>query len=76
MSRMHKTTIYLDDYLYEQIQRIANATGQTQAAVIREALEAFTRPTPRRPRSIGIASGPAEVAAQADELLEGFGEDR
>jgi predicted transcriptional regulator len=73
---MHKTTLYLDPDMYERIRRIANATRRTQAAVIREALEVYTRGRTRRPRSIGIARGPADVSQRAEELLPGFGEDK
>ena len=76
MSRMHKTTIYLDEEAYARIRRIAEATGRTQAAVIREALAAYTGGGgPRRPRSIGMGAGTGDLSDRAEDLLEGMGED-
>ena len=72
---MHKTTIYLQPEIYERIRRIASSTGRTQAAVIREALEVYAKGESRQPRSIGIASGPVDLSARSDELLDGFGRD-
>lgn len=75
---MHKTTVYLDEQIYEKIRRLAQATGRTQAMIIREALAAYQAGgARRRPSSIGAgASGTPDLADRAEELLEGFGEDR
>jgi hypothetical protein len=74
---MHKTTIYLDEQIYEKIRRLAQATGRTQAMIIREALAAYQSGGPRRlPSSVGAgASGTPDLSERAEELLEGFGED-
>ncbi len=78
MSSMHKTTIYLDEKIYEKIRRLAHATGRTQAMIIREALVAYQAGGKRRlPSSIGAgASGTPDLSDRAEELLEGFGEER
>ena len=73
---MHKTTIYLDDDLYERVRRIAQAEGCTQAAVIRRAVERLTSDDGvRLPRSMGLGRGPSDLSRRADEHLHGFGED-
>jgi predicted transcriptional regulator len=67
---------YLDDDLYERLQRMADASGRTQAAIVREALAAYTAGKQRKPRSIGLGrSGTGDVSEGAEELLEGMGED-
>jgi hypothetical protein len=75
---MRRTTVYLDDHTHERLQRLAEASGRTQAAVIREAIAVYssTRGSRRVPRSIGLGtSGRADLSERAEELLEGFGED-
>lgn len=76
ISCMHKTTIYLDDEQYDRVRRLAEATGKTQAAIIREALERMTAPGPVRPRSIGLGrSGRTDLSERAEDLLDGMGSD-
>lgn len=75
ISRMRKTTIYLDDDLYRTVQRLADASGRTQAQIIRDALLAYARGARPRPRSIGLGAGGPHLSEQADKLLSGFGED-
>jgi predicted transcriptional regulator len=73
-----RTTIYLDDHTRERLQRLAEASGRTQAAVIREAIAVYssTRGGPRVPRSVGMgASAAGDLSERAEELLEGFGRD-
>lgn len=73
---MHKTTIYLEDPLYQRIKRLAQATGRTQASLIREALASYTAGESPRPRSIGLGqSGTGDLSERAEELLNGMGED-
>ena len=75
---MHRTTVYLDDHTHERLQRLAEATGRTQAAVIREAIAVYSsnRGSRRAPRSVGMgASASGDLSERAEELLEGFGED-
>lgn len=75
---MHKTTVYLDEQIYLKIRRLAEATGRTQAMIIREALAEYQGSSKRkRPSSIGAgASGAPDLSDRAEELLQGFGEDR
>lgn len=73
---MHKTTIYLDEPTHQRIRQLAEATGRTQAAIIREALAAYARRPRRQPRCVGLgASGRGDLSERAEELLGGFGED-
>jgi predicted transcriptional regulator len=75
---MKRTTVYLDDHTIERLQRLSEATGKTQAAVIREAVAVYssTRGSRRSPRSVGMgASGRDDTSERAEELLEGFGQD-
>jgi predicted transcriptional regulator len=76
---MRRTTVYLDEHTRERLQRLAEASGQTQAAVIREAIEVYstTRGKRRRPRSIGMgASRAGNLSERVDDLLDGFGEEK
>jgi predicted transcriptional regulator len=74
---MHKTTIYLDDRIYMKIRRLAEATGRTQAMIIREALAAYAGGARRTPSSIGAGSSRSgDVSERAEDLLDGFGEER
>jgi predicted transcriptional regulator len=76
---MKRTTVYLDDHTLERLERLAEATGRTQAAVIREAIAVYasSRTTRRGPKSIGLgSSGMGDLSERAEELLDGFGEDR
>ena len=73
---MHKTTIYLDDAVYEQIRSRAEREGSTQAAIIRRALEEYTLgQEPRLPQSLGMGRGSSDLSTRSDELLSGFGAD-
>jgi len=74
---MHKTTLYLDERIYRMIRQRAEARRTTQAAVIREALEAhLAGGAGRRPRSIGMGAATSDLSERAEELLAGMGEDR
>jgi Ribbon-helix-helix protein, copG family len=75
---MHRTTIYLDEHTHERLQRLAEASGRTQAAVIREAIAVYSsaRGGPRLPKCVGMgASAEGDLSERVEELLEGFGED-
>jgi predicted transcriptional regulator len=76
MACMHKTTMYLEDELYARLQRAADASGRTQASVIREAVAVYLAGgKTRRLRSIGLgSSGKGDLSERAEELLDGFGE--
>ncbi len=77
MACMHKTTIYLHEALYERIRQLADATGRTHAAVVREALEEYLGGgnRVRRPRSVGLGVGAPDLSTRAEELLKGMGEE-
>lgn len=73
--RMHKTTLYLDEAVYQRIRELADAKGQTQAYLIREAIERYVfGGRPRRPRSIGLGAGSPDLSERAEEFLSGMGE--
>jgi predicted transcriptional regulator len=75
---MHKTTLYLDEALYVRLMRLAEERGETQAAVVREALHAYltARAPKKQPRSIGLGrSGRGDLSEKSEELLGGMGED-
>jgi hypothetical protein len=53
---MEKTTLYLPTVLQAELRALARRSGRPQAALIREALEAYVAGHDRpRPRSIGTA---------------------
>jgi hypothetical protein len=56
---MRKTTIYLGEEEAEALRKLADATGRSQADLIREAVRQVvaSRP-PRRFRSLGKGQGP------------------
>jgi predicted transcriptional regulator len=76
---MHKTTLYLEETLYERLLRAADERDVTQSLVLREALETYLSSSKRAPRSIGLGhSGKAmkgRLGERSEELLEGFGRD-
>lgn len=75
-SSMRKTTMYLDEPTYERLRQVADATGRTQAHLIRDAIEQYVfGKRSGTPRSIGLGSGPADLSERADELLAGMGEE-
>ena len=77
MSRMHKTTLYLDDELYARLQREAEQRGTTQALVVREAIAAYMVKPKRKPRSVGLGrSAKGDLSERAEELLAGMGQER
>ena len=72
---MKKTTVYLPDDLKEALSRLAASSGRSEAELIREAVGALARATPRsRPRGRLWASGDPSLAERVDAFLPGFGE--
>jgi hypothetical protein len=73
---MRKTTIYLPDALKARVERAARQRNVSEAALIRAAIDQFTR-TSARPRPTAPLFeriGDADLAERVDELLaEGFG---
>jgi len=71
---VHKTTLYLPDELKRSLRRLADASGRSEADLIREAIatkvEAAETP---RPRGGLFASGDPSLSEHVDEALAGFG---
>ncbi len=65
-----KTTVYLPEVLKAAVEREARRRGSSEAEVIRQAIAAAV--IAPRPRPGFLDAEP--FAAQADELLAGFGE--
>jgi hypothetical protein len=71
---MRKTTIYLPDDLKRDLTRIAATTGQSEAQLIRTAVETLVRGSDRpRPKGGLFASGDPSLSDVVDEALAGFG---
>ena len=75
MYGMHKTTVYVPKDLKHALARVAAATGQSEAEVIRGALRAaVSKSAHPRPNLPLFASGKPRLAERVDEALAGFGE--
>lgn len=74
MYGMKKTTVYLPDDLKAALARAAAEKGQSEAELIRRAIEdsvrGFERPRPRLPL---FHSDDPTLAERVDEELRGFG---
>jgi hypothetical protein len=73
MTRMLKTTVYLTADLKARLERVASERGQSEADVIRSALEQFTaheRPRPTFP--LPGAQGEPIDPDRFDEILGGI----
>ncbi|HEY7847491.1 MAG TPA: CopG family transcriptional regulator [Candidatus Limnocylindria bacterium] len=72
---MEKTTVYLPDELKRALRRTAQASGRSEAELIREGVGLVVG-THRvaEPRLPLFESGHPDLAERADELLAGFGE--
>lgn len=72
---MEKTTVYLPTGLKRRLRHTALRRGQSEAEVIRTALERDLDPEPRpQPRLPLFHSGDPTLSERVDEALEGFGE--
>ena len=72
---MKKTTVYLPDELKVALERSARASGRSEAALIREAIEDMTsKHASAGPRLPLFSSGEPELAENVDRELAGFGE--
>jgi Ribbon-helix-helix protein, copG family len=75
---MVKTTVYLPDDLKERLSEAARASGESEARIIRSALEGWLRGMLPRPRSRLVGAlelGDPELPVKVDDLLaEGFGQ--
>lgn len=80
MACMHKTTLYLDEALYERVLRMAEERGVSQAMLVREAVASYTAGARKKPRSVGLGRsgkpGRGTLSERAEEHLAGFGEER
>ena len=75
MARMLKTTVYLTPDLKARLERVASERGQSEADVIRSALEEFTTETRPRPRLPLFSAGAIQTVEDWDKAMEGFDED-
>jgi hypothetical protein len=75
MYGMKKTTVYLPNDLKAALGRAAAEKGQSEAALIRKAVEDLVRGSGRpRPRLPLFHSDDPTLAERVDEELRGFGE--
>ena len=72
---MKKTTVYLPDDLKAALRRAAAERGQSEAELVRKAVEDLVRGSARpRPRLPLFYSDDPTLAERVDEELQGFGE--
>ncbi|MGO8957051.1 MAG: ribbon-helix-helix protein, CopG family [Streptosporangiaceae bacterium] len=75
---MVKTSVYLPDELKERLSEASRVSGESEATIIRSALEQRLADMlrPRRSQNWGTVDfGDAELADKADEILAaGFGQ--
>jgi hypothetical protein len=75
---MVKTSVYLPDDLKERLSEASRVTGDSEATIIRSALEQWLADLVR-PRSALFGTmdfGDPDIALKVDEVLaQGFGED-
>lgn len=72
MYGMEKTTVYMPKGLKISLRRAARATGTSEAALIRQAIEQMTREVPApRPRLPLFTSGQSALADRVEDLLKG-----
>ena len=70
-----KTTVYLPDELKRDLERLAAASGRSEAQLIRDAVAALTSSAPRpRPRARLFDGGDPALSERVDEALRGFGD--
>jgi hypothetical protein len=75
MSRVQKTTVYLEEADYRRLKAIGRELGRPPAALVREAVAEFARRHGRRKkvRSVGAGrSGRGDVSERAEQLLAGL----
>ena len=75
MGGMEKTTVYLPGDLKEALRRRSQATGRSEADLIREGIGLVTGVYQvAEPKLPLFESGIPDLAERVDELLEGFGQ--
>lgn len=70
---MDKTTIYLPTDLHESLKELARRTGRPQAALIREAVEAYVvenEAQPPWPKTIGMFPEISVASTEVEDWLE------
>ena len=78
MLKMMKTTVYLPESLLARVKRLAAEREQSEAEVIRTALDEFIArngPRPTLPLFEGEGIPPDLAERDEDYLAEGFGKD-
>jgi Arc/MetJ-type ribon-helix-helix transcriptional regulator len=72
---MEKTTVYLPDDLKRALRRAANASGRSEAELIREGIGLVTGSHRIAEARLPLfESGDPDLAERADEALAGFGQ--
>ena len=75
MYGMERTTVYLTEGQKRALARTAQATGRSEAELIREGVDTVTAGHRIKEPTLPLfASGRSDLAERADELLDGFGE--
>jgi hypothetical protein len=72
MSKVQKTTVYLEEADYRQLKAIGRELGRAPAALVREAVAEFARRHGRQKkvRSLGAGrSGRGDISERAEQLL-------
>lgn len=72
---MERTTVYLTTTQRRALARAARATGQSEAELIRQGVDAVTSEHRVAEPTIPLFdSGRTDVASRSEELLDGFGD--
>jgi Arc/MetJ-type ribon-helix-helix transcriptional regulator len=72
---MVRTTVYLPEELKEELERVAERAGRSEAELIREGVRSVVAAhRGRAPRIPLFSSDDPDLAARADEHLAGFGQ--
>jgi hypothetical protein len=75
---MVKTTVYLPEDLKERLEQASRASGESEARIIRSAIEGWLESLLPRPRSAMFGTidfGDPDLPFKVDDVLaEGFGE--
>jgi predicted transcriptional regulator len=72
---MVKTTVYLPRELKRRLEALAKSSGESEAELIRRALDEFTGAHRPRPRVPLFASGEVAPIEDWEEAMRGFGDD-
>lgn len=71
---MVKTSVYLDDHLKHDLDRVAQITGRSQADLIRDGISQVIHDhLAKRPKMRARFHDPS-IVGRTEELLEGLGE--